>query len=168
MGALLAVIAAVAASIAWSNPSEGRIKLEGAWIGETAGGGVQRLLLTYSPLDPSGQSAAFHNQMVWTPEALAGSGIQAVSDEVGETVVTGNNTVKYTGYWYGLVGGRITLIFEDNATATFDSPTQFTATHTISVYVSAIADLDKDGFPDPGSTPVTTISSTSFGKRVGR
>ena len=161
-GGLLAIIAAAAATIAWSSDSAQSFKLEGAWISQSAGD--VRALLTQVP-DASGHSAVFRGQMVWKPEALARLGLDAVTDEIAEAVATGPNTGKYSGIWYGLAGGRIVMIFLDNSTFTFDGPSSVVQ-HTIDVYL-ATTDADNDGFPDPGSTPVTTLLSTSNGKRVG-
>jgi len=170
-GGLLAVIAAVAAGIAWSDRPEGRIKLEGAWIAQVEGG--PRGLVTYGATDPDGQSAVFRGQMVWPPEILASMGLDAATDEVAEEFVTGKHTTKYTGIWYGLVGGQIALIFIDNTTSTYGSPTQRTNVHIATVYPGPAnpyhlptADADNDGFPDPGASPVMTFTSKSIGKRL--
>ena len=162
---LLALIAAVAASTAWSGAPESRVKLEGAWICQTDNG--VRSMVTYAPSDPSGLSAVFRNQMVWPPEVLTAMGIEAVTEEIAEEFVTGHRTSKYSGIWYGLVGGEIVAIFVDNSTITHLSPTLGTIAHTIEVYL-ATADADNDGFPDPGSQPVETVSAKSTTKRVGR
>jgi hypothetical protein len=164
-GGLLVIIAAVAASLAWSGPSHARIKLEGAWIA-TVDSGV-RGLVTYSPTDPSGQSATFRNEMVWPASVLASMGIEAVTDEVAEEFVTKNGVSRYHGVWYGLAGGNIVLIFLDDSVITYESPTYCTIQHTIATYLAS-ADADNDGYPDPGTTPVATSSVTSIGKRVTR
>ena len=164
-GGLLLIIAAVAATIAWSGPSEARIKLEGAWIATTDNGA--RSLVTYSPTDPSGQRAIFRNQMVWPASVLASLGLDAVTDEVAEEFVTENGTSQYHGIWYGLAGGNIVLIFIDDSVITRESPTYCTIQHTIATYLAS-ADADNDGYPDPGTTPVATSSVTSIGKRVTR
>jgi hypothetical protein len=170
-GGLLAVIAAVAASIAWSGGPEARVKLEGAWIAQVDNG--TRALVTYGATDPSGQSSVFRGQMVWPLEMLASMGLDAVTDEVAEEFVTGKNTTQYTGIAYGLVGGRIALIFLDNTTSTYGSPTQRTNVHTLTLYPGPAnpyslptADADNDGFPDPGTSPMMTFTSKSIGKRV--
>jgi hypothetical protein len=162
-GGLLAVIAAVAAGIAWSEHPEGRIKLEGAWLAQVDNG--VRGLVTYGPSDASGQSAAFRVQMVWPPALLTATGIDAVTDEIAEEVVTGRKTTEYTGIWYGLAGGRIVLICVDNTTSTYVSPTKRINVHVGSFYLPT-ADVDNDGYPDPGTSPVMTITNKSIGKRV--
>ncbi len=162
-GALLLVVGALAASVAWSRPPEGSVKLEGAWIAQVDTG--VRGLVTYGPSDPSGRSATFRNQMVWPPEVLASLRIDAVTDEIAEEFVTGINTSTYTGIWYGLAGGRTVLIFLDDSVITHDSSTHGTIQHTLTVYL-ATADADNDGYPDPGSTPVATLSHTSTIKRI--
>ncbi len=162
-GMLVAAIAAAAATAAWSSDSQVLAKLEGAWIASTDNG--IRSLVTFAPSDPSGRSAAFRNQMVCPPEILAALGVEAYTDEVGEGVVTGPTTGKYTAVWYGLVSGRIVTILLDNSSFMLVSPTQLTIDHTVSVYLAA-ADADHDGYPDPGSTPVAVLTAHSVSKRL--
>lgn len=164
-GGLLAIIAAFAASMAWSRPPGPTVRLAGAWIAQ-ADNGI-RVLFTYAPSDASGLNATLRIQMVWPPEALASLGLDAVTDEIAEASITGINTAAYTGIWYGLAGGRIAMIFVDDCTFTFNSPSQTVAEHTISAYL-ATADADHDGYPDPGSTPVATFPSVTTGKRLAR
>jgi len=164
-GLLLAVVAAAVATIAWTDPTSTVFKLQGAWIAKTDVGLVS--MLTFAQSDPSGRSAVFRNQMIWPPELLASLGLDAVSEEVAEEVITGPNTSEYTGIWYGLASGRIVMIFVDNSTLTFDSPTQKTVYHTITTYLAS-ADADNDGYPDPGSTPVGTNYHTTVSKRLAR
>ena len=162
-GMLVAAIAAVAATVAWSSDSQVLAKLEGAWIASSDNG--IRSLVTFAPSDPSGRIATFRNQMVVPPELLAALGVEAYTDEIGEHVVTGPTTGKYTGIWYGLAGGRIATIFLDNSSVTFVSPTQLTIEHTVAAYL-ATADADNDGYPDPGSTPVGVFTAHTVSKRL--
>ena len=164
VGGLLAVIAAVAASLTWSQGSEGSIKLEGAWVAKTDVGILS--LVTYAPSDPSGRSAVMRNQMVWPREVLARYGLEAVTEEIAEAVVTGVNTEAYNGIWYGLVGGRTAMIFVDHASITYVTPTEKIVAHTVDAYL-ATADADNDGYPDPGAAPVVTTSNTTTSKRLG-
>lgn len=164
-GGLLAIIVAVAASSAWSSAPEARIKLQGAWVCQLDNG--IRGLVTYSPSDPSGQSAVFRVQTVWPPEILAALRLDAVTDEIAEEFVTGKNTSAYTGISYGLAGGRIVLILLDNATLTYVSPTRVNIENTIKAYL-ATADADNDGYPDPGSEPMGTFTVKAVGNRVTR
>ena len=164
-GGLLAIVVAVAASSAWSSAPEARIKLQGAWICQLDNG--IRGLVTYAPLDPSGQSAALRVELVWPLEALQSMRIDAVTDEVAEEFVTGKNTSVITGIGYGLAGGRIVLIFVDNSTLTYDSPTRVNIEGTTKAYL-ATADADNDGYPDPGSEPVGTFPYKAVGNRVVR
>jgi hypothetical protein len=165
VGGLLAVIAAVAASLASSQGSGASTKLEGAWVAKTDVGILS--LVTYAPSDPSGRSAVMRNQMVWPREILARYGLEAVTEEIAEAVVTGVNTEVYNGIWYGLVGGRTVMIFVDHADITYVTPTEKTVAHTVDAYL-ATADADNDGYPDPGTTPVVTTSNTTISKRLGR
>ena len=165
VGGLLAVIAAVAASLAWSQGSGASTKLEGAWVAKTDVGILS--LVTYAPSDPSGRRAVMRNQMVWPRENLAKYGLEAVTEEIAEAVVTGVNTEVYNGIWYGLVGGRTALIFLDHADITYVTPTDKIVAHTVDTYLAS-ADADNDGYPDPGTTPVRTSSNTTISKRLGR
>ena len=169
--AMLAIFAVVMGAFLALNPlaqsAAGKsraIKLEGAWIAHTDNGIVS--LVTFAPSDPSGRSCAWRNQMVWPPALLASFELDAVTDEIGETFLTGNDTAAYTAIWYGLAGGNIALICLDNASLTFDTATQITIEHTVDVYPAA-ADADNDGYPDPGSPIIMTITSQSISKRLG-
>ncbi len=162
-GGLLAVIAALSASIAWSRAPEARIQLGGAWIAQVDSG--VRALVTYGATDPSGLSAVFRAQMVWPPEMLAAMGLNAITDEVGEEFVTGKDTSQYTAIAYGLVQGRIAVIFMDHTTITHLSPTQLSLEHTLDFYWAS-DDADNDGYPDSGKTPFMTATAKSLSKRV--
>jgi len=163
-GLLLGVIAAAAATIAWSSSPGVAIKLGGAWIGQSDNG--VRSMATSAPSDPSGMRATLRVEMVWPPGFLASFGCDATTDAVGEEVVTGPNTSKMTFMWYGLAAGTIVLINLDYVDVTYTSPTDAILQHTVELYLAA-ADADNDGYPDPGSTPVATVSSTTLSKRVG-
>jgi hypothetical protein len=169
--AALAIIAVAAWAFLALNPQaqsgagkSQAMKLEGAWIAQTDNG--IRSLVTFAPSDPSGRSCAWRNQMVWPPALLASFGLDATTDEIGETVITGKDTAAYTAIWYGLAGGNIALICLDNASLTFDSATQFTIQHTVDVYLAS-ADADNDGYPDPDSPIIMTITAKSISKRLG-
>ena len=162
-GLLVAVIAAVTACIAWSTDSPVLAKFEGAWVASVDNG--IRAVVTFAPSDPSGRIATFRNQMVVPPELLAALGVEAYTDEIGESVVKGPTTGKHTGIWYGLAGGRIATIFLDNSSVTFVSPTQLTIEHTVAAYL-ATADADNDGYPDPGSTPLGVFTAHTVSKRL--
>lgn len=160
---LLAVIAALSASIGSSSAPEARIQLGGAWVAQVDNG--IRGLVTYGATDPSGQRSVFRAQMVWPPESLTAVGLDAVTDEIAEEVVTGKDTSAYVGIWYGLAGGRIVLICLDNTTSKYVSPTQRVNEHVGSFYLST-ADADNDGYPDPGTSPMMTFTNKSISKRV--
>jgi len=164
-GGLLVIIAAVTATIAASSSPGVAIKLDGAWIAQSDNG--IRSLVTYAPSDASGQRAVLRNQQVWPPALLAYLGLDAVTEEIAEEVVTGPNTSAYSGIWYGLAGGSIVSICLDNATLTHVSPTEKHIEHTVVAYL-ATTDADNDGYPDPGSTPMGTFSATTISKRLAR
>jgi hypothetical protein len=159
-GGLLAVIAVVVTSIAWSGPHEGSIKLEGAWVATVAENGVLGLL-TMAP-DPSGRTTTWRNQMVLPPEFVAYvqglvPGFTGFTDEIGETMMTGPNTATYTARWYYLVGGYPALVALDNASVTCTSPVQMSIVHEIAAY---FADADGQPVGDP-VFPAATYHSTS-------
>lgn len=162
-GGLLAVIAVIVTSIAWSQPDKGSIKLEGAWVGTTAENGVL-WMVTFAP-DPSGRTATWRNQMVLPPEFVAYvqglvPGFTGFTDEIGESMMTGPNTATHTARWYYLVGGYPVLVALDNASATFTSPVQMSIVHEIAAYLA-----DPNGQPvgDPVIPPATYHST---GRRI--
>ena len=129
-------------------------KLEGAWVAQTDNG--IRSLVTFAP-NPSGKTGTFRNEMIWPPEILAEFGLSGVTDEIGEQVMTGRNTGTYTARWYGLIDGSPLVVFVDDASITFDSPTELNIVHQITGYIA-----DPDGQPagDP-IVPTGTYHSTS-------
>ncbi len=163
-GGLLAVLAAVAVSLAWSGSPDARIKLEGTWIVETDDHST-RGLGTYSATDPSGLHAAYRAQLL-APDVAASMGLDTISDFIAEEVVTGKNTSECTGIGYGLVGGRVALILVGTDYFTFVSPTEKTFTWTMKVYLPS-ADADNDGYPDAGSQPIATATGYGTAKRLG-
>ncbi len=163
-GGLVAIAAAVAASVAWSRSPEARIKLEGTWIVE-ADDHSTRGLGTYSASDPSGLRAAYRAQLL-APDVAASMGLDTISDFIAEEVVTGKNTSECTGIAYGLVAGRVALIMVGTDHFTFVSPTEKTFTSTTKVYLP-LADADNDGYPDAGSQPIATATGRGIAKRLG-
>ncbi len=135
-------------------------KLEGAWVAHVEENGVLALV-TFAP-DPSGRAATFRNQMVLPPAFVAYMntqvpGFSGFTDEIGEQVMTGKNSSAYTARWYGLVNGSPALVYLDNATLEFTSPTQISIVHQITGYA---ADANGQPVGDP-VIPTGTYHSTS-------
>lgn len=162
-GGLLAIVAAVAVSVAWSGSPDPRIKLEGTWIVETDDHST-RGLGTYSATDPSGLRAAYRAQLL-APDVAASMGLDTISDFIAEEVVTGKNTSECTGIAYGLVAGRVALIMVGTDYFTFLSPTEKTFASTMKIYLPS-ADADNDGYPDAGSQPIATATGNGTAKRL--
>ena len=135
------------------NP-EPAFNLEGAWVAQTENG--IRSLVTFAP-NPSGKTATFRNEMIWPPETLAEFGLSGVTDEIGEEVMTGRHTAKYTARWYGLIDGSPIVVFVDIASLTVKSPTELSIVHEVTGYLA-----DPNGQPvgDP-IVPTGTHHSTS-------
>lgn len=144
-GGLLAIIAAFAASIAWSRPAEARVKLGGTWVGRY---GDITWTGTYSP-DPSGQNATVVLQWMTLSaefEALwAALGADGLSVASGSMTVTSTDTATGKMIWYGLkagtpsttqpVAGQIKAIAIMTGDWHFTSPTTAVGKHNLKVYL---------------------------------
>lgn len=152
---ILAALLAGAAGLflAASNDAQPAFKIEGAWLGQTDNG-VRGLITFTSNL--SGKGGTFRNQMVWPPEVLTELGLQSVTDEIGEYVMTGKDTSTYTARWYGLSGGGTVLVFVDNGSMITISPTELRMVHEVTPYTP-----DVNGQPGPPSYGTNTVNSIS-------
>jgi hypothetical protein len=162
---LLALVAAVAATVAWSESPQARVKLGGAWVAQLDTG--MRVAVTYGATDPSGLNSVYRGQIVPPPAMLTMMGVDTLTDLFADEVVTGPNTSESTGIVYGLAGGQVALILVDHTYFTHVSPTEKHNTHQINVYLAS-ADADNDGFPDAGATPVAVLNASSISKRITR
>ncbi len=163
--ALLTLVAAVAATVAWSGSPPARVQLGGAWIGQIDSG--SRIAVTYGAVDPSGLKGVWRGQVLFPPAMLAAMGVDTVTDLIADEVVTGPNTSESTGIGYGLAGGNIALILVDHSFYIHVSPIEKHNTHVTSVYLAS-ADADNDGFPDAGATPIAVLNASSIAKRITR
>ena len=161
---ILAVLLAGGAGLflAASNDPQAAIKIEGAWVGNVAENGV-RVLVTFAP-NASGKSATYRAEMVWPPEVLAVwaqlvPGFRGITDAIGEQVMTGRNTATYAGRWYVLVDGRPALVFVDNASLTYTSPTRVE-------FVSEITGYYADAEGDPVEVALPTGMYHSVSRRI--
>jgi len=105
-GALLVVAGVIAASIAWSENPQARVKLGGIWVGELDG--VQWVSI-HSPLDADGKTAAAKLQWlaISAPfQYLAATlGTDRMSEAVGSFEMIKKDTAKYTLTWYIVASG---------------------------------------------------------------
>ena len=95
-------------------------------------------------------------------------GADSVSEAVGELKMISRNTAAHSSVYYGQKAGgplEIRLIFVMTGTIEFTGPDNAVVNYTNAVYLAS-ADADKDGFPDPGSTPLFMIPGVDTMKRV--
>jgi hypothetical protein len=170
---LATLLAAIGASVGWMNQKH--YQLGGGFIGGDGAGGLWNAVQI--PLDPAGRTAAI--RVVTTArdagltQLLAMFGIVAdtFSDGVGEDQMISKDTAKWSMVAYaqkkGDDGGlQIVAILVYTGTWKFTGPDNTVLEMSLTVYPAA-ADADKDGFPDPGSTPLITIPGmVHTGKRV--
>ncbi len=144
-GLLLAVVAAIAATIAWSGHPTGRAKLGGTWVGRY---GDITWTSTYSP-DSSGQNATVTLQWMTLSaefEALIASiGGQTMSMVSGSYSMVSPDTAKGWLLWYTLaegtpstttpVAGQVKGINMMESEWHFTSPTTALGKHTLKMYL---------------------------------
>ena len=186
-GILAALLAAGALSLAWMETPQ--YQLGGAWIG-SGGAGIWNALQI--PLDPAGRTAALRvNSPTYSPQfagLFAALGATANgSDAVGEMEMISRDTARYGTVFYGRmeVPGnplQINSIFVMTGTVKFTGPDTIEVTYTINVYPVNIpvtspfygfpnADVNGDGYPDPGAQPIVIpgvlpIEGVDIAKRV--
>jgi hypothetical protein len=186
---LAAVLPAAGVSLAWAgekSDEHGRddqhhrsFKLEGAWVARVPS--IPPLLWTYimSP-DPSGLRATLSGSIVvkvparqWFAPLFDDQ--EYASPMVGEMVMTGHNTAKFTSIWYGLkrvdppnpFEEQVVNIGVSSGESRFIGPGKAEVTHHMAFYYPA-ADADGDGLPDPGQAPFFCLPTTiSLDTRVG-
>jgi hypothetical protein len=143
-GLLLTLVAAVTASIAWSDQPDCRVKLGGTWVGRY---GDITWTGTYSP-DASGQNAVITLQWMTLStdfEGLFGSiGAQSMSIASGHISMTGKDTASGKMIWYVLaegtpsttapVAGQIKAIAVMTSKWHFTSPDTAQGSHTLKMY----------------------------------
>jgi len=144
-GGLLAIIAAFAASMAWSRPPEAIVKLGGMWVGRY---GDITWTGTYTP-DPSGLNATVTLQwMTMSAEFQALSaalGADASSIASGSVSVVSTDTATSKLIWYFLkegtpstiepVAGQIKAIAVMVGEWHFTSPTTAVGKHNLKIYL---------------------------------
>ena len=162
-GMLLALAAAAAATIAWTDTEPQVYKLEGSWIGKVPGTPVM-WIYTVSPA-PSGRTAAMSGSV---PVPLGPSVIvpglfpdlEYYSPMVGQVTMTGPDTAQFTAVWYGMKKGvpfnQVVCIGVNSGQARFTEPGKSINTNHMAFYAPS-ADADHDGLPDPGQAPVLCL-----------
>lgn len=88
--------------------------------------------------------------------------------------MTGPDTAKFNSVWYGLktmppgspLSAQIVYIGVNKGEIKFTGPGKLTGSHHIAYYLPT-SDVDGDGLPDPGTTPVIgPIPLTTFDTRL--
>jgi len=153
------------------------MQLGGGFIG--SGGGIIFDALQI-PLDPAGRTAALHHKILaWnadTANLIAKFGADTLTEGTGQVEMTGRDTFKLSWVAYAVKQGNpplIRLIIVLNGAAQFTGPDSYDITSSLYVYTAfenlpyfTDADADDDGFPDPGTTPIWTVSSFNSATRV--
>jgi len=143
-GGLLAIIAALAASIAWSDNPDGRVKLGGAWVGKN---GDITWTSTWSP-DSSGRNATITLQWITSSadfEALFGLlGADHSSIVCGSVSMVSPHTAKGNIVWYIYAEGtpsatqpatgQIKAVAVMTDESHFTSPTTAVGKHVLKLY----------------------------------
>jgi hypothetical protein len=155
VGTTLVAAAAVlffAGQASAANVGSAANKLEGAWIAK-----VQEVPLQWSYVlapDASGRAAALHGSI-----DVGGASPIAADDSsplIGEVVMTGPSSGKFTSLWYGVSntpGPHVVYIGMNNGTILFLDPGHVLGTSNIVFYLPS-ADADNDGIPDPDAVPL--------------
>ena len=188
---LAAVLPAAGVSLAWAGEKSDEhggddqhpqsFKLEGAWVARVPS--FPPLLWTYILVpDPSGRRASISGSIQVAvpvremfPPLLADQ--EYISPLVGEMVMTGHDTMKFTAIWYGLkklvpsnqnpFEEQVVNIGVTSGEGKFIGPGKLTGAHHMAFYYPE-ADADGDGLPDPGQVPFFCLPKTiSVDTRVG-
>ncbi len=150
----------------------GTYKLEGAWVAKVPGMPLQ---WTYTLVpDPSGRRAAMYGSIqVNIPPAIVPPNpfpdLEYNSDLVGELVMTGPGTAKFTAVYYGMKKdfpfNKVVYIGVTSGQVRFTGPGKAEVTHALAFYAPE-TDVDGDGLPDPGQAPALCLPSLSRDTRV--
>lgn len=163
---LVAVVAAAAASLAWSGRPEARVKLGGAWAGQL--GGIQWISI-HAPLGEDGMGAVQRAQWITLNadmERLLGAlGAQRVSEASGVSELISKDTAKYTLVFYAFadgtasptapVAGQIKAIFVMTGLWHYTGPETAESQETIAVYLPD-GNPEHNVLPAPDATPYMT------------
>jgi hypothetical protein len=129
-------------------------KLEGAWIAKVQGAGAPvQWSYVLSP-DASGRSASIHGSI--DVGGVSPLPADRSSPLIGEVVMTGPNTGKFTSMWYGISetpAPHIVYIGMNNGDIVFVDPAHVIGTSNIVFYLPS-ADANGDGIPDSNAVPL--------------
>jgi hypothetical protein len=134
----------------------GTYKLAGAWVSK-----VQEIPLQWSFVlvsDASGRRASLHGSI---DIGLAAFGPNVTATPLlGELVMTGPASAKFTSVWYGRapaatgpLNATIVYIGMNKGEVQFTGPGKGLSTNHIAYYHPS-SDADGDGYPDAGATPI--------------
>ena len=146
------VVLVLAGQVSAGNGGSAANKLEGAWIAKVQGAPLQWSYVL-SP-NASGRVASLHGSI----DLGGASPIAADSSSplIGEVVMTGPNSGKFTSLWYGISKTpvpHIVYIGMNNGVILFVDPYNVVGTSNIVFYLPT-ADADGDGIPDPDAVPI--------------
>ena len=149
---LAAAVFVLSAQVSVANDGSAANKLEGAWIAKVEGAPLQWSYVL-SP-NASGRVASIHGSI---DVGIAGP-IHADNSSplIGEVVMTGPNSGKFTSLWYGISNTpapHIVYIGMNNGEVLFLDPGHVRGKSNIVFYLPS-ADADGDGIPDPDAVPL--------------
>ena len=176
-----AALSLILAQNAGSQTAPQAYKLEGSWIAKVPGTPIQ-WNYTMASLEPSGHRAALTSTLhvrvpgeVFYPQDIPP--VDYFTPFVGEVVMTGPKTAKFTSVGYGMKKvapsleypffEQIVYICTGTGDIKFTGPGKIENTVQITVYPLS-ADLDGDGMPDPGQACLKALPPTvTLDTRVG-
>jgi len=180
-GILAAMLIVVGATVGWKDQehSQRQYQLGGAFIGNNGAGSTWNALQI--PLDPAGRTAAIRIRTTTYSADFAGLlaafGADTLTEFTTQAEMISRDTAKYAAVGYGLKQANpplICLIMVMRGTLEFTGPDSIVVNYTVDVYPGPAnglglpnADVDADGYPDSGATPVYSIPlGPETGKRV--